>query len=92
MLDVIIDLITQIVEALEMVAEVGWQHASDMECERLEERNRVLAFHFLEHDGELVVGDLVYEVALELDNDVVTGEHRAERIALTPEEAESVAF
>ena len=71
---------------------MGWCNEVDMECERLEEGYSIFAFYFLQHDSELIIGDLIYEVALELDNDVVTGEHRAERIALISEEAESVAF
>ena len=63
-----------------------------MECERLEERNSIFAFNFLQHNSKLIIRDLIYEVALELDDDVVSGEHRAESISLIAEEAESVAF
>ena len=63
-----------------------------MECESLEEGYSVLAFYFLQHNSELIIGDLIYEVALELDNDVVSGEHRAESISLITEEAESISL
>ena len=63
-----------------------------MECERLEERHSIFSFNFLQHDSKLIIRDLIYEVALELDDDVVSGEHRAESISLIAEEAESVAL
>ena len=63
-----------------------------MECERLEERHSIFSFDFLQHNSKLIIRDLVHEVALELDDDVVSGEHRAESISLIAEEAESVAF
>ena len=63
-----------------------------MERERLEEGHSIFAFNFLQHDSKLIIRDLIYEVALELDDDVVSGEHRAESISLIAEEAESIAF
>ena len=71
---------------------MGRHYDGDMECERLEERHSILAFNFLQHDCELIIGDLIYEVALELDDDVVTCEHRAESISLVAEEAKSITF
>ena len=64
----------------------------DVESECLEKWHGVFSFNLLQYDSELVVGDLIYEVALELHNDVVSGEDRAERVALLPEEAEAVAL
>ena len=63
-----------------------------MECECLEERHCIFSFNFLQHNSKLIIRDLIYEVALELDDDVVSGEHRAESISLIAKEAESVAF
>ena len=63
-----------------------------MECECLEEGHSIFAFNFLQHNSKLIIRDLINEVALELDDDVVTGEHRAESITLVAEEAESIAF
>ena len=63
-----------------------------MECERLEQGHSIFAFNFLQHNSKLIIRDLIYEVALELDDNVVTGEHRAESISLVPEEAESIAL
>ena len=63
-----------------------------MECERLEERHSIFAFNFLQHNSKLIIRDLIYEVTLELDDDVVSSEHRAESISLIAEEAESVAL
>ena len=69
-----------------------WRDDIDVERQRLEKWHCVFSFNLLQYDSELVVGDLVYEVALELHNDVVSGEDRAERVALLPEEAEAVAL
>ena len=63
-----------------------------MECERLEERHSIFSFNFLQHNSKLIIRDLINEVALELDDDVVSGEHWAESISLIAEEAESVAL
>ena len=69
-----------------------WRDDIDVERQRLEKWHSVFSFNLLQYDSELVVGDLVYEVALELHNDVVSGEDRAESVALLPEEAEAVAL
>ena len=69
-----------------------WMHNVDMESQSLEKRHGVLSFHLLEHNSELVIGDLVNEVTLELHLHVVATEHGAERVALRSEEAEAVAF
>ncbi len=67
-------------------------HECDVESQSLEKRNRILATHFLQDDSELVFGNFIDEVALELDNHVVTSKDRAESVALVAKEAESVAF
>lgn len=64
----------------------------DVESECLEKWHSVFTFNLLQHDGEFVVGNLVNEVALELHNDVVSGEDWAKSVALLSEEAEAVAF
>ena len=63
-----------------------------MECERLEEWHSIFAFNFLQHNCELIIRDFIYKVSLELDDDVVTGKDRAERITLVAEEAESISL
>ena len=67
-------------------------HGIDMESQSLEERHCVLTTNLLENDGELVIGDLIDEVTLELNNDVISSEHRTEGVALLSEETEAVAF
>ena len=67
-------------------------HNVDMESQSLEKRHSVFATHLLEHNSELVIGDLVDEVTLELNLYVVSTEHGAERVALRSEEAEAVAL
>jgi len=63
-----------------------------MEGQSLEERHGILALDFLEHNSELVIGDLLDEVTLELNNDMVSGEDRAESVTLVSKETEAVAF
>jgi len=70
----------------------GGSDLRDVEGQSLEERHSVLTFDLLEHHGELVSGDLFNEVALELDNDVVTGKNRAESVAPVAEETKSIAL
>jgi len=67
-------------------------HNFDVECQCLEEWNSVLASHFLEDNCEFVIGDLVDEVSLELNDDMVTSKHGTERVTLIAKEAEAVAF
>jgi len=69
-----------------------WMNDVNVEGQSLEERHGVLATHFLEHNSEFIVGNLVNKVALELYNDMVTSENRAESVALVAEEAEAVAL
>ena len=64
----------------------------DVESECLEKWHGVFSFNLLQYDGKFVVGNLVNEVALELHNDVVSGEDRAECVALLSKEAEAVAL
>ena len=76
-----------------MVAvEDGSPNCLDVESKGLEERHRVLTLDLLEHDSELVVGNFFDKVTLELDDDVVTGEDRAESVPLVAEETKAVAF
>ena len=70
----------------------GRSDLRDVEGQSLEERHSVLTLDLLEHDSELVCGDLLHKVTLELNDDVVTGKNRAESVALVAEETKSVAF
>ena len=63
-----------------------------MEGQSLEERHGILALDFLEHNSELVIGDLLDEVTLELNNNMVSGEDGAESVTLVAKETEAVAF
>ena len=64
----------------------------DVESESLEKRNTVFALHFLEHNREFVIGQLVDKVTLESDDHVVPSKHWAKSVTLGTEEAESVPF
>ena len=69
-----------------------WVQNVDMESQSLEERHAIFALNLLENDSELVIGDLLNEVTLELNNNVVSGEDRAECVTFVAEETEAVAF
>ena len=64
----------------------------DVESESLEKRNTVFALHFLEHNREFVIGQLVDKVTLEFDDDVISSKHWAESVTLGAKEAEPVPF
>ena len=91
--DIVVELTALLLESYEgVVVEGSLMHDINVEGKRLEKWNSILTAHFLQHDSELVVGDLTDEVALELNNNVISGKDWAESVALLAEEAEAIAF
>ena len=64
----------------------------NVEGKSLEERNCIFSLYFLEDNCEFLIRDLVNEVSLELNNDVITSEDRAESVTLVAEEAEAITL
>ena len=83
---------SHLVQGHSVVMQDRWVHHGDVEGKRLEEGDSILTAHLFQNHSEFVIRDLIYEVTLELDNDVVTSEHRAECVALAAKEAEPVTF
>ena len=63
-----------------------------VEGQSLEQWDGVLTSHLLENNCEFVIGDLINEMALELNHDVITGKNWAESVALSAKEAEAVTL